>query len=480
MAYPAQKLIPRPVPPPLRALEAPKAAWLQRIGIVNDYLHVPYANGSSYASQLLFRELGRRGHDVTVVGPRVKDADPGALPTNRVELTSLPLRNHPGVHLPVPTFSGLRNLSGKSLDLLLVQASTGVLEIGAWLRHRKRVPMVSVNTLHMPAVYNVILPDRVNQSPWVQGFLEKRLIPAVERSKASMYNAGDGLIVLSPGLKRYWEHYGVNVPIHVIARAVNRDVFDRDDGVDPFPAGAKKGGRLLVVCRHSREKGVSELLEIFASKLLPAQPELTLTIIGDGPDHETFRNEAKGLGVEGSTFFLGEQPIESMARWYRAADAFVYTSLSETYGQVVSEALWCGLPVVALADDMGVSGQVANDADGFLIEPGRADTHDRFAEAVLSLVRLDGLREQMKSEAVRRARERCDVDRCIARYYNAFESAREHAQQGKFESALTSSLRLGRCMTLHGLAALLGLLRPPATLNRNRAKTGDWEALPAS
>ena len=41
-------------------------------------------------------------------------------------------------------------------------------------------------------------------------------------------------------------------------------------------------------------------------------------------------------------------------KWYRHADVFVYTSLSETYGQVVSEALWCGLPVVAFVDDKGV------------------------------------------------------------------------------------------------------------------------------
>ncbi|HEX4352286.1 MAG TPA: hypothetical protein VHZ95_05215, partial [Polyangiales bacterium] len=36
----------------------------KRIGILNDYVRVPYANGSSFASQFLFREFGARGHIV--------------------------------------------------------------------------------------------------------------------------------------------------------------------------------------------------------------------------------------------------------------------------------------------------------------------------------------------------------------------------------------------------------------------------------
>jgi hypothetical protein len=47
----------------------------QRIGILNDYVRIPYANGSSFASQLLYREFSERGHDVTVIGP--SDPPPG-------------------------------------------------------------------------------------------------------------------------------------------------------------------------------------------------------------------------------------------------------------------------------------------------------------------------------------------------------------------------------------------------------------------
>ena len=43
--------------------------WLRRLAILNDYVRIPYANGSSYASQFLYREMSARGHEVTIVGP---------------------------------------------------------------------------------------------------------------------------------------------------------------------------------------------------------------------------------------------------------------------------------------------------------------------------------------------------------------------------------------------------------------------------
>ena len=116
---------------------------------------------------------------------------------------------------------------------------------GVWLRATQGVPAVAVNTVHLPSVYNVILPDRLYQVKAVQAVFEK-LIPQAERHQASVFNQGDGLVVLSQGLKRYWEERGVHVPIHVIPRSVDPTIFNRGFEHDPFPAEAKRGTRLLV------------------------------------------------------------------------------------------------------------------------------------------------------------------------------------------------------------------------------------------
>src|SRR5438445_5313530 len=82
---------------PAGAVNVPE--WPKRIGILNDYVRIPYANGSSFASQFLYREFRKRGHRVTVIGPDDPTAKPADMPERAVSFVSLPLRNHPGVHL---------------------------------------------------------------------------------------------------------------------------------------------------------------------------------------------------------------------------------------------------------------------------------------------------------------------------------------------------------------------------------------------
>jgi len=454
----------------------------RRIGILNDYVRVPYANGSSFASQFLYREFSARGHDVTIIGADDPDTAPNELPESYVCLKSVPLRNHPGVHLALPTPRGLQALANQKLDLVLGQTCSELLEAGVWLRAKHRVPTVAVHTVHLPSVYNVILPDSLYQVKAVQGIFEK-LVGQVERYQAGVYNKGDGLIVLSEGLKHYWQDRGVKVPIHVIPRAVDPGIFDRGYEHDPFPAEAKRGSRLLVVCRMTREKEVARLLELFARLIVPAMPDATLTLVGDGPDYDAFVQMAEKLDVASRTFFLGERPLQQIPGFYRHADLFVYTSLSETYGQVVSEALWCGLPVVALADGMGVSAQIKDGETGVLVDPnaGERAANWRFAKAVITLLRDRNRRQQMSERAMNVVRERAAPERCIGRYYDAFDVARQHLADTpvrKVADMARGAQAITRWTTVHLQLAGLGLLRKPAKINRNGTKQPVWEQPP--
>ncbi len=454
----------------------------RRIGILNDYVRIPYANGSSFASQFLYREFHARGHEVTVIGPEDPDTAPAELPDNCVCLKSLPLKNHPGVRMAIPTRTGLQALADRNLDVTLGQTCSELLEAGLWLRTARDVPALAVNTVHLPSVYNVILPDRLYQVKSVQRFFEK-MVRVVERHQAGLYNQGDGLIVLSDGLKKYWEERGVRVPISVIPRSVDPKIFDRGFDHDPFPAAAKRGTRLLVVCRMTREKEVARLLEIFARLILPAIPDATLTLVGDGPDYDSFVELTRRFDVSDKTFFLGERPLQQIPGFYRHADLFVYTSLSETYGQVVSEALWCGLPAVALADGMGVSQQIVDGVTGVLVDThaGERAANWRFAKAVITLLCDKARRQQMAQDAESLVRDRANPERCVQRYYDAFAEARQHLAQSRvsrFRSYVRQASAVTRWMTIHTELYGLGLLRKPATLNRHGTKQPAWENPP--
>lgn len=452
--------------------------WLRRLAIVNDYVRIPYANGSSYASQFLYREMSARGHEATIVGPCDPHAEPDDLPPRHICLPSIPLRNHPGFYLAMPSKASLRALRDAHFDMTLVQSPSGLLFAGAWLRQQHGVPLVCVNTLHMPSVYNVLLPDALHHTPTVNRVFEDGLIPMVEAHSSDVYNGGDALVCLSPGLKRYWRERGVEVPIHVIPRAIEKRIFDRTDQADPFPAEAKRGARLLVVCRHAREKQVDRVMRIFAQHVYPRVEGATLTLVGDGPEHDALQDQARRLGVDHRTHFVGEQGLQQMPAWYRNADLFVYASLSETYGQVISEALWCRLPVVAMDDGMGVAGQVSHGQDGFLVDPEAEDAEAQFGRYAELVLRSDLLRSQMSEMASRHARDRADPDACVQRYLEVFEVARDHARRHPARQPLKAYRSLAQWASWHTFVGSLGLLRKPVALNRNQAATGTWTIAP--
>ncbi|HEX4355581.1 MAG TPA: glycosyltransferase, partial [Polyangiales bacterium] len=452
----------------------------KRIGILNDYVRVPYANGSSFASQFLFREFGARGHIVSVVGPHDPAATPRDLPPRCVALTSAPLRNHPGVRVPLPSARGLREVVAQRFDLVLGQAGSELLDLGVWLRAKHGVPFLAVNTLHLPSVYNVILPDRLHESAAVRALFERRIVPWLERRSSALYNQGDGLIVLCRGLERYWRERGVRVPIHVIPRAIEPKFFDAPAEQDPFSARARPGQRLLCICRHTREKNLTRLIEIFARFIAPNALDATLTLVGDGPDHDRFRADALRLGVADRVFFPGEHSLPRTVDFYRHADLFVYASLSETYGQVVSEALWCGLPVVALADGMGVSDQVQSGHDGVLIErdrdPEQADW--RFGSEVVSFLRHPNVRRALSAQAIANARQRCDPERSVQRYYAAFRSASQHCQATRLRaSRRDEAASIVRWASINAALIGFGLLRSPAVVNRHGRHQPTWTEL---
>jgi glycosyltransferase involved in cell wall biosynthesis len=74
-----------------------------------------------------------------------------------------------------------------------------------------------------------------------------------------------------------------------------------------------------------------------------------LVIVGGGRDDKHIAElhaMAPRLGISGDVKFVGAVPLEETARFYQAADALVYPSLSETFGLPILEAMACGCPVV--------------------------------------------------------------------------------------------------------------------------------------
>ena len=128
---------------------------------------------------------------------------------------------------------------------------------------------------------------------------------------------------------------------------------------------------LLFVGRLERLKGVEVILRAMA--LCDELPGLRLAVVGEDShdaeesEEERLRALAARLGVAGRVDFRGSVPQSELPDHYRAADACVMPSYSESFGLVGLEAQACACAVIA-ADLAGLASVVRDGVTGFLVE----------------------------------------------------------------------------------------------------------------
>lgn len=161
---------------------------------------------------------------------------------------------------------------------------------------------------------------------------------------------------------------------------------------------------LLYVGRLLEWKGVDIALRSVGI-LKQSYPEVTLTLIGDGPERSQLAALSTRLGLERNLHWLGWLPQRALADHYRAADILLYPSLRDSGGMVVLEALAHGLPVICT--DLGGPGIIVNSTCGRAIAASstRDELCGNLAGALLEICRTPNLLESLSYGAIVRARD---------------------------------------------------------------------------
>ena len=126
----------------------------------------------------------------------------------------------------------------------------------------------------------------------------------------------------------------------------------------------KKDFVVMTVSRLAKEKSVDRIINNH-KELVKKYSNMKLLIVGDGPDIDKLKEEAKSLGVSDSVIFTGKVPLNDIPIYYQLSNVFVTASKSETQGLTVVEAISSSLPVVAVKDDSFVN-SVIEDFNGFV------------------------------------------------------------------------------------------------------------------
>jgi len=149
---------------------------------------------------------------------------------------------------------------------------------------------------------------------------------------------------------------------------------------------------LLYVGRLAPEKDLDTLSEIIDKLPSSMKESVHWLIVGDGPSKESWREKEKS---QKNITLTGYIKGNELARIYAGADLFVFPSYTETFGNVVLEAMACGTPAV-VANEGGVKEFVIDNVNGKICEKQNAES---FHQAISALLADEKLRLGMGREA---------------------------------------------------------------------------------
>lgn len=151
--------------------------------------------------------------------------------------------------------------------------------------------------------------------------------------------------------------------------------------------------RAIAVGRLDGQKGFDSLIRMW-SEIISQCEGWVLDIYGQGNDELLLRKLISNLRLNDSVFI--HNPENDIQQKYLHSSLFLMTSNYEGWGLVLTEAMQCGLPVVAYACKCGPKDIIKNGEDGFCIPMGNKKL---FIESTLKLMKDVNLRLTMGYKA---------------------------------------------------------------------------------
>lgn len=184
----------------------------------------------------------------------------------------------------------------------------------------------------------------------------------------------------------------VHDQIEIWARGVNHNVYTPQNRTQEFRTtlGITEKNILLYVGRIAPEKNIQVVLDTFHALPEQIKQETHLLIVGDGPLLPTLRKN-----VHPKITFAGFRKGQELANIYASADLFLFPSSTETFGNVVLEAMASGLPVIG-SNVGGVKHLITHGLNGFVCDP---NDNKQLVSHVSTLLRNKSTREKFSQEA---------------------------------------------------------------------------------
>lgn len=333
------------------------------IGMITE-TYPPEINGVALTVQGLVSGLRERGHRVSLVRPRQEADRDIAGGDGELLVAGASIPRYPGLRFGWPAGRRLRRQWSADAPDAIYVATEGPLGASA-LRVARRLGIPAISGFHTRFDFYA--------SHYGLGWLT----PLIQAHLRRFHRRAAATLVPTDALAAELRGIGVD-NVRLLHRAVDTEQFHpqhRDDALRRAWGAGTDDPVALYVGRIAPEKNLQLAVRAY-QRMREARPGMRFVWVGDGPSRAALEKAHPEM------VFAGMRHGDDLARHYASADLFVFPSLSETFGNVVLEALASAVPCVAF--DCGAAHEhLQHDSNGF---PVAQDDEDGFLDACAQLV----------------------------------------------------------------------------------------------
>ncbi|GLQ46356.1 glycosyl transferase [Dyella lipolytica] len=302
-----------------------------RIGIISE-TYPPEINGVALTVHGLATGLAARGHEIDMIRPRQTTSHVDEPGIEALETRGAALPRYPGLRFGLPAGRTLRHRWVKQRPDAIYVATEGPLG---------RSAVKTAVQLGIPVATGFHTRFDTYMDHYGVGFLT----PVVRGYLRRFHCRANTTLVPTDALAQELTALGVD-HARLLRRAVDTKLFDpsrRDLSLRESWGVDADTPVVLYVGRIAPEKNLDLAVESFRA-IQQHAPKARYVWVGDGPARASLE------AAHPDFIFVGMKRDETLAAHYASADLFLFPSLSETFGNVILEALAAGLPVVAYAE----------------------------------------------------------------------------------------------------------------------------------
>ena len=367
--------------------------------------YTPLVGGLERSVKSFAEAYRRRGHRVIVVAPSFQ-----GMPRWERDVIRVPALQHFSgtdfsVRLPIP---GLLARALRHFQPEIVHAHHPFLLGDTALR------IAMAHQAPLVFTHHILFEQYTHYLP-IAAPPAERFLTALATTYA---NLCDRVFSPSHSVAQLLRTHGVHTPIDVVPTGVSLARF-RHGRAQACRAAAGIPADAFVVGHLGRlapEKNLGVVLAAYEA-VKAQQPRARLVFVGDGP----MRAELAARAPE--AVFAGQRSGDDLAAHYAGLDLFLFPSLTETFGNVTTEAMASGCAVVAF--DSAAAGElIRSGVNGWLAGAGRESDF----VAAARVAALDAPARALVSEAARATARRLDWGDITARFEGVLETAIARAE----------------------------------------------------